>query len=271
MGRPRWPYHRIQATPYGDKVVATPKPPTHTGYIRGLYWLGGADPVLANRIETILMGRIDSNAAVAHRMILNDSISKLPRNVRLAWPRFVIGLLIRSPAQVANVYKRMTTPTTQEYRELQRNYRKDFPGGRYEDLPAEVIKTGALLTTARLMQNAEVEQMLNGMIWSVYDLGLPELSFLTSDRPVVMSNGVGNKGGHLAIPISPKKLFIAFRDEKIKAEIQALSPWHIRDAVNLSVVRNAIEVVWDTHANQLKMVRENMSLEAKNDLNFFRA
>jgi hypothetical protein len=53
--------------PHGDKVVATPKPPSHTGYVRGLYWLdGAADPDMANRVETLIMGRIDHNAALAH-------------------------------------------------------------------------------------------------------------------------------------------------------------------------------------------------------------
>jgi hypothetical protein len=27
--------------PHGDRVVATQKPPTHTGYDRGLYWMDG--------------------------------------------------------------------------------------------------------------------------------------------------------------------------------------------------------------------------------------
>jgi hypothetical protein len=46
------------------------------------------------------MGRIDNNAAIAHQMILNDQIHSLPKVVRLAWSRFIVGLLIRSPASV---------------------------------------------------------------------------------------------------------------------------------------------------------------------------
>src|SRR3954447_16382409 len=84
---------------HGNKVVATPKPPTHTGYHRGLYWLEGADPEISNRIETILMARIDSNAAVAHQIILANKIADLQKVVRFAWARFVIGLLLRTPAQ----------------------------------------------------------------------------------------------------------------------------------------------------------------------------
>jgi len=118
-----------------DKVVATPKPPTHTGYVRGLYWLEGADPALANRIETLLMGHIDHSAAIAHQMMLNDSIDNLPRAVRLAWSRFVVGLLLRSPATVKNIYDRMSNPTAKEYRDLKRDFERDFPGKDASRLP----------------------------------------------------------------------------------------------------------------------------------------
>jgi hypothetical protein len=254
---------------HGGKVVVTPKPPTHTGYHRGLYWLEGADPEISNRIETILMGRIDSNAAIAHQIILNDKVSSLSKEVRYAWARFVIGLLLRTPAQMGNVYKRMTTPGSKEYKELEREFRRDYPGKRYRDIPEDVMKRAALITTARLMQNAEVETALNNMLWCVYDIGLPELRFFTSDRPVVMTNGIGTKGGHLVIPISPRLLFLAFRDEKIRAEVQVMSPWEIHENVNRAVVRNAIDRVWDTDAQRLTYVQENMSAEAENDRNFF--
>jgi hypothetical protein len=108
------------------------------------------------------------------------------------------------------------------------------------------------------------------MLWTVYDLGLPELRFFTSDRSVV-TNGIGNKGGHLAIPLSPRLLFIAFRDDKIRAEIQAMSPWEIHSNVNRAIVRSAIEVVWDADGRRIKYVQENMSTDAKDDRNFFAA
>jgi len=77
--------------PHGDTVIANSTTPKHTGYARGLYWLEGSEAAIANGIETIVMGRTDHNAAVAHRFILNDDITSLPKAVRLAWSRFVVG------------------------------------------------------------------------------------------------------------------------------------------------------------------------------------
>lgn len=252
-----------------DKVVATPKSPSLTGYVRGLYWLEGAEPGVANRIETLLMSPIDNNAAIAHRMILNDEIQSLPKVVRLAWSRFIVGLLIRSPATVKNIYDRMSNPTAKEYKDLKKEFERDFPGRRYEDIPPLEMKRGAMYSLAKLMQNAQVEDMLNSMMWTVYDLGLPELRFFTSDRPVIMTNGLAKKDGHLALPISPRKMFFAFANKDIAAEIKGLSPWHIADQANHVVIRSAIEVAWDTNASRLPYVARLLSLDAADDRRFF--
>lgn len=254
--------------PYRD-VVATPKPPTHTGYVRGLYWLDGLDPVAANRIEDMVLSPIDNNAAIVHRMILNNQVTSLSRDARTVWSRFLVGLLLRSPATVKSIYDRMVTPGSREFRELSREFARDFPGKRYRDLPPLVMRRAALFSLAKLLHSKEVEEMISGMIWSVYDLGLPELSFFTSDRPVIMTNGLAKKDGHLAIPLSPRKLFLAFANKGIEAEIKKLSPWHIADQTNELLIRGAIELAWDMNANRLRFVADNLSANAANDRDFF--
>src|ERR1700719_3194513 len=104
--------------PHGDRVVATPKPPTHTGYDRGLYWMEGNDLDASNRIETVVMGRIDHNAAIAHQYIMRDDMKNIPPEIRLAWAQFLIGLLIRSPANINNVYKKMGNPSASERKQI---------------------------------------------------------------------------------------------------------------------------------------------------------
>jgi hypothetical protein len=200
---------------------------------------------------------------------LNDDVKGLPKIARIAWSRFLVGLLIRSPAMVRNVYNRMVTPGSKEYKELSREFRRDFPAQRYQDIAPESMKRAALLSVAKLCQNFEVEQMIDQMRWSVYDLGSPELRFFTSDRPIIMSNGLGKKHGHLAIPIGPRKLFLAFANAEIQADINSRSPWEIVENVNKAVVRNAVEVAWDRTNFRLPFVQEHLSANAKNDRNFF--
>jgi hypothetical protein len=209
---------------------------------------GAADPDMANRVETLIMGRIDHNAALAHQYIMRDDIQSLPPEIRLAWTRFIVGLLIRSPANIWKVYERMINPTKNEKKQI----RRILGGRRYEDISEIEMKRFALYTVARLTQNLEVEAVINAMRWRMYDIGLPELRFLTSDRPVIMTDGIGRKGGHLAVPVSPRKLFLAFADEGIERETRSRSPWDIVDTVNERVLRSAIEVAWDTDNERLR-------------------
>ena len=95
-------------------------------------------------------------------------------------------VLIRSPATVKNIYDRMTNPTAKEYRELSREFARDFPGKKYKDISPLEMKRAAMYALVKLMQNPQVEDMLNGMNWTVYEMPLPELSFFTSDRPVII-------------------------------------------------------------------------------------
>jgi uncharacterized protein DUF4238 len=249
------------------RVVATPKPPKRTGYVEGLYWLHGFPNKIANRIEEAVMGHVDHNAAIAHRYIMQDKIGNISTEIRSAWTRFVVGLLIRSPANIKNVYDRMMKPSKNELKQI----RKAFGLGRYEDIPEDVMRRTALYAVARLMDSPGVEQVLNSMRWFTYDLGLPELRFFTSDRPVIMTDGIGKEGGHLVMPVSPHKLFLAFHDRVIEQEITARSPWDIADTVNARVVRNAIEVAWDVDDERLLYVEENLSADAGLDRNFFKS
>ena len=64
---------------------------------------------------------------------------------------------------------------------------------------------------------------VNRMIWTILQ---PPSSypFLTSDRPVIMTNGLSEPGSHLALPIGPKRLFIASNRQAIVDDVSARRP-----------------------------------------------
>jgi hypothetical protein len=83
-------------------------------------------------------------------------------------------------------------------------------------------------------------------------------SLLTSDRPLVMTNGISGPGKHLSVPIGPSLLFIAADDP---AEVQRLSR-HDQDALamvtNDHVVRQARKFVWGIDACHLRFVERRL-------------
>jgi hypothetical protein len=45
---------------------------------------------------------------------------------------------------------------------------------------------------------------------------------MTSDHPILMTNGLGGPDGHFALPISPIKLFLGFMNKEISEHIRKL-------------------------------------------------
>jgi hypothetical protein len=78
----------------------------------------------------------------------------------------------------------------------------------------------------------------NRLIWQVFEL-YGTKTFLTGDRPIIMTNGMVNPDSHLAIPIGPRKLFVAAADNRILREIRRGTSDQLADFTNDIIVRQA--------------------------------
>ena len=69
------------------------------------------------------------------------------------------------------------------------------------------------------------------MIWTI--VSVPSTyTFLTADRPIVMTNGLSRPDSRLAIPIGPRKLFIASNEQAIVDHVVAWKPDDLVSFVN---------------------------------------
>jgi hypothetical protein len=108
-----------------------------------------------------------------------------------------------------------------------------------------------------IMDSKLVGEHLNGMAWEIVCLQSSH-SLLTSDRPLVMTNGISGPGKHLGVPIGPRLLFIAADDP---AEVQRLARQD-HDALamvtNDRVVRQARKFVWGIDDSHLRFVERRL-------------
>lgn len=58
------------------------------------------------------------------------------------------------------------------------------------------------------IDNSEVGNHFNNLVWSVINFHGSD-TLLTGDRPIIMTNGMVAADSHLAIPIGPRKMFLA--------------------------------------------------------------
>ena len=79
------------------------KYPGATGYLRGLYTIEGAPEHLKDLFENKFMSIADGQAAESLRLMLEDH--KIPSGqLRVAWARFIMSLLHRTPEGVTRGY-----------------------------------------------------------------------------------------------------------------------------------------------------------------------
>jgi hypothetical protein len=116
------------------------------------------------------------------------------------------------------------------------------------DYDPTTIDRSSILALQRFIDNPTIGTLLNNMNWSVCDVSLTKYRFVTSDRPIVMTNGLGTRNGHLALPISPTIAFLATVKQ---------------------VVRNATKFVWASDESQSALIKKQMSVDARHDRTFF--
>jgi hypothetical protein len=96
------------------------------------------------------------------------------------------------------------------------------------------------------------------MQWRVLTLGNAPYSFLTSDRPIIMTNGLTGPDAHFGLPISPQHVFLATNDEETFLKIQAIDPAQILHNVNDRVASQAVRYVYGCDDAQLAFVADRI-------------
>ena len=92
--------------------------------------------------------------------------------------------------------------------------------------------------------------------WEIITFGANCHKLLTSDKPIISSNGLTQPGAYLAIPTGPRKLFLATRTEEIRRAL--LVDTRLAENANNSVVRQAVQFVYGSDSGQLAFVERRL-------------
>jgi hypothetical protein len=77
----------------------------------------------------------------------------------------------------------------------------------WQDILPELLGRTWIILTQRTIDDNFVGEHFNKLVWRVLNFK-SSYTFLTGDRPIIMTNGMAEKDSHLAILIGPRKLFI---------------------------------------------------------------
>jgi hypothetical protein len=233
-------------------VIARRKYPTETGFERGLYTLNAHSPAVAEIVEDRLMRQTDNYAALAHQLLLNRDIAGLDATTRSGWARFILSLMRRTPEALRALGDRVTTALIEEFPQL---VLPGDPADSFQALARQgLIERQRAMVLQSTITSQTVGTHLINMRWSVVTFSGATHLILTSDRPFVMTNGMGHPHSHLVMPISPTQCFLAANTIEVENEIQSLDPKEFMGRINDKMACQARKYVYGVDGSQLRFV-----------------
>jgi hypothetical protein len=216
---------------------------------------------------------VDNRAKDGLDILLGRSAETWNDHTRTAWSQFVLGMLFRNPERITATRKFIEDFILENSDEDQAAYeaqRKPDDPDYLEYLVRNVAHSTVDWTKGMLL-SPKLGQHMNNMLWSVRDVSDGGLTLFTSDRPVVMTNGLGYDWSNLVIPISPTKAFIATNSRERHDEILAIRTTEFTSRCNEKVLRYAQKYAWNTDDQQINVARRHLSAESDVSRMFFDA
>jgi len=243
-----------------NELKAVRRHPARVGFQNDLYTVPGVEFEAASQLERRFFLRADNDAAEALAVLGANPGAALDERLRSGWARFVMSLIHRAPEEVAAFFVEIGKITEDAERRFQENYstlRRANEPETFEEFkrtrPSNPGGRAAVILIQRVIDSQFVGDHFVRMIWTILQVS-GAYPFLTSDRPILMTNGIANPGSHLALPIGPRRLFIASNERAIVNEIEQRNPDEIVSFVNDRIVRQARRFVVGVDDRQLRFV-----------------
>ncbi len=243
-----------------NEVRAKRRHPDYQGYEPDLYTIPGVEYEAASHLERRFFQQADNDAAQALQKFERDPKIALDNRLRSGWSRFVISLILRAPEEIRYFFDEIKMHVLDAEREFEENYatqRLPTEPATFEEFkrnrPTNPAGRAAAMLIQKIIDSDTVGNHLNNMIWTILS---PPSSYplLTSDRPLIMTNGMIRPESHLALPIGPRKLFIASNRNEIVQEVARRRPDDLVSFVNNRVVKQARRFVIGVDDHQLRFV-----------------
>ena len=259
--------------PWPGKLVATRRFPSEVGFVRDLYSYPGAIGHQAQWLEQRVFQRIDDAAAKVLVQMLGSKPINLAPEQGSDWVRFVLSLMFRTPenltsgkAAIARIEERLMDEIREHYDELRH---PADPPTFIEFAAAEHPhhkERQALEMLPDMMNHRGIGQYMINMRWHVMDLDETCPTLLLSDDPLARTNGTAITGGHLAMPLSPRRLLVLSNSAETDATLRNVGVRALAREMNRWTVEGARRFVAATDRSQERFVRNRFGRDPKRGL-----
>lgn len=243
--------------------------PDGTGYVRGLNTMPGLPPAVASYLETHFFQIADDAAARALQKLLGRAPWTFTDDERSGWSRFLVSLVIRNPESMERhkvaakkLYEEALPKLEAHY--AARKLPTDPP--TYEEYAAArsdnpASRAGAILIQS-IIDSPNIGNWIVRMRWMVMHDARPPFLFLTSDRPLTVTNGIIHPNSQIILPISPRHVFIATNNVQTENFVKdVMSRQQLIQQVNERVTKQSRKFVYGYDDAQLRFVSKRLGLK----------
>lgn len=235
-----------------------------TGYAVDLYKAPGVTEDTAHLVETQFMQMVDDEAVKVRDRLLIPNIPTNP-DLRVAWARFVLSLVMRNPEELESFKRghseRLLAPSD-EFQKMYADMRGPDDPELFEEWMVQFDATqperSSIEALTGLIVNPSVLRLLSTMHWRILDTSSVSRRLMTSDRPVALTAGMVHYQGHYALPIGPTRLFLATTTIDFAEDIARIPVGKMVRTVNEMVIGQARKYVYAVDDRHLSDVRKGM-------------
>ena len=256
--------------PIEGKLDIKRRPTKAVGWWVDLYRAPENDPYKDHFLEWGFFKLLDDRAAQVFRKLNAPTIPTLSGDDISIWSTFLMSLLHRTPEALA-AYKdtagRIWDKTIPEVRDKYDELRTpDQPQTveEYETSLTAVDRERAVMRNfVHVIANPNIANFLNRLHWTTFDRPDDCPDYLLSDDPLARTNGLKKADGHLAIPISPRRLAIGVYDQDFLDEFGRMRPRDIVRNMNTWTVEGARHFVVSKDRRQTKFIANRFGANPK--------
>ncbi|RWO35012.1 MAG: DUF4238 domain-containing protein [Mesorhizobium sp.] len=187
-----------------------------------------------------------------------------PSELRSAWSRFIISLLLRTPPDIQALraqWGHTFTATDAESEEEYSKIRADGDPRTFSEyiakMPIQRVERYLFETYLPIVDNNRIGTAINQMQWAVAKTDGARFEFLTSDRPVIRT-ALNYQFAHIALPIGPNLLFAAVNSDETLRRFKEI-PMNVLVAdINAKVVSQATRLAFGRCDRQLRFVSNRL-------------
>lgn len=239
------------------------RPPKSVGYWQDLYKLPEGLPQDVS-LEDLFFKKVDDHASKLFHRLLEYGDVQLTGQEAGTLAVFVLSLLHRTPKgfhAVIDASEKMFNEIDDELSQRYSEIRGENDPPTYEEYRSREGDGAARRTFFRnfpkMILSENMVEFIGRLHWHRLTRPSNCHELLLSDDPLIRTNGLKKKDGHIAFPLSPDHLLAGFYDSNFASEVLSSPPREIFREANLQAAASANDFVVSRRRNQTRFIENH--------------